>query len=106
MDLPDFDFKKGLDLILIDCPARNLGLMPNGLGYVHNALTQADVRYQTCDIDISIYHRFHLRRLADEGGKILLPSGRQLPADRWQAEHYDLWSENEVIDYFEPEIKE
>jgi radical SAM superfamily enzyme YgiQ (UPF0313 family) len=106
IDLPDIEFQPGLDLILIDCPARNLGLMPNGLGYVHNALGQVNVRFQTCDLDILIYHRFHMRRLCDEGGKIALPSGRQLPTDPWQAEHYDLWCEDEPIAYFAPEIQE
>ncbi len=106
MDVPDIEFQTGLDLLVIDCPARNLGLMPNGLGYVHNALKQVDIRYQTCDLDILIYHRFHIRRLFDEGGKITLPGGRALPTDPWQAEHYDLWSDNEVIAYFEPEIQE
>ncbi len=106
VDLPEIDFQLGRDVILIDCPARNLSLMPNGLGYVHNALKQVQVQYQTCDLDILIYHRFHLRRLGDEGGQIYLPSGRQLPADPWQAEHYDLWSDPEVIAYFEPDIQE
>ncbi len=61
MALPGFDFQSNLDLLLIDCPARNLGLMPNGLGYVHNALKHVNVRYQTCDVDILLYHRFHIR---------------------------------------------
>jgi radical SAM superfamily enzyme YgiQ (UPF0313 family) len=106
LELPNFAFQPGMDLILIDCPARNLGLMPNGLGYVHNALKLADVRYQTCDLDILIYHRFHIRRLCDEGGKITLRGARELPTDPWQAEHYDLWCEDEVIAYFAPEIQE
>jgi radical SAM superfamily enzyme YgiQ (UPF0313 family) len=106
IELPDIDFQPGMDLIVIDCPARNLGLMPNGLGYVHNALKHVAVKYQTCDLDILLYHRFHMRRLFDEGGKIRLPSGRELPTDPWQAEHYDLWLNTEVISYFEPEIQE
>jgi radical SAM superfamily enzyme YgiQ (UPF0313 family) len=106
MALPDIEFQSGLDLLVIDCPARNLGLMPNGLGYVHNALKEVDVRFQTCDVDILIYHRFHIRRLCDEGGAITLPGGRVLPTDPWQAEHYDLWTEDALIDYFEPEIEE
>lgn len=106
IDVPDIEFEEGLDLLVIDCPARNLGLMPNGLGYVHNALQQVDVRFQTCDIDILIYHRFHIRRLCDEGGEIALASGRKLPSDPWQAEHYDLWCDDTVIAYFEQEIDE
>lgn len=106
LDLPDIEFQPGLDLLVIDCPARNLGLMPNGLGYVHNALKQVDVRFQTCDVDILLYHRFHLRRLLDEGGQLTLPGGRALPTDPWQAEHYDLWTDDEVIAFFTPEIDE
>jgi radical SAM superfamily enzyme YgiQ (UPF0313 family) len=106
IDLPDIEFRPGMDVIVIDCPARNLGLMPNGLGYVHNALKQVEVAHQTCDLDILLYHRFHVRRLFDEGGKVRLPGGRELPTDPWQAEHYDLWSDPEVIAYFEPEIRE
>src|SRR5262249_31691417 len=90
----------------IDCPARNLGLMPNGLGYVHNALKHVDVRWQTVDIDIILYHRFHTRRLFDEGGVVRLPGGRELPTDPWQAEHYDLWLDPEVIGHFECDIAE
>ena len=106
IDIPDIEFESGLDLLLIDLPARNLGLMPNGLGYVHNALKRTNVRYQTRDLDIVIYHRFHMRRLLDAGGKITLESGRELPTDPWQAEHYDLWSDSEVIEYFRAEINE
>jgi radical SAM superfamily enzyme YgiQ (UPF0313 family) len=106
IDVPNIEFRAGLDILVIDCPARNLGLMPNGLGYVHNALKQIDVRYQTCDLDILLYHRFHIRRLFDEGGIIRLPSGRELPTDPWQAEHYDLWADAEVLAYFETEIQE
>jgi len=106
MDVPSIEFHAGLDILVIDCPARNLGLMPNGLGYVHNALKQVQVRSQTCDLDIILYHRFHIRRLFDEGGIIRLPSGRELPTDPWQAEHYDLWADAEVLAYFEPELQE
>jgi radical SAM superfamily enzyme YgiQ (UPF0313 family) len=80
--------------------------MPNGLGYVHNALKHTGVRYQTRDLDILVYHRFHIRRLFDEDGRVTLPSGRQLPTDPWQAEHYDLWGDREVLASFRPEIEE
>jgi radical SAM superfamily enzyme YgiQ (UPF0313 family) len=106
MDVPEIEFEPNRDLLLIDCPARNLGLMPNGVGYVHNALKYTNVNFQTRDLDIILYHRFHIRRLFDEGGTIRLPNGRELPADPWQAEHYDLWSDAEVLTYFRPEIDE
>ena len=58
-------------MLLVDCPARNLALMPNGLGYVHNALKKAGINFETFDLDIVTYHRYHIRRLFDEGGKIV-----------------------------------
>lgn len=106
LDVPEIEFESGLDLILMDCPARNLALMPNGLGYVHNALKKSKVRFRTFDLDIVAYHRYHIARLFDEGGKIVLPNGKAMPADPWQAEHYDLWSEPAVLDYIKPLIEE
>jgi radical SAM superfamily enzyme YgiQ (UPF0313 family) len=106
VDLPRIEFDSDLDLLLIDCPARNLALMPNGLAYVHNALKKTKVNFQTFDLDIITYHRYHIRRLFDEGGKIVLPSGREMPVDPWQAEFYDLWADPEVIAYFDPIIRE
>jgi radical SAM superfamily enzyme YgiQ (UPF0313 family) len=106
MAVPEIDIERGLDLLLVDCPARNLGLMPNGVGYVHNALKHAGVRFQTLDLDIIIYHRFHVRRLFDEGGTITLPNGRVLPTDPWQAEHYDFWTEPDTLAFMRHEIDE
>ena len=106
LDIPDVKLPEGKDLLLLDCPARNLALMPNGLAYVNNALKTADVSFAVFDLDIITYHRYHVRRLFDEGGRVVLPSGRVLPVDPWQAEHYDLWDMPEVIDYFMPIIVE
>lgn len=106
IDLPRMEIRPGLDMLLADVPARNLALMPNGLGYVHNTLKQTSINFQTFDFDIIVYHRFHIRRIFDEGGKIVLPSGFELPLDPWQAEHYDLWSNDEVHAYFTPEVDE
>lgn len=117
IDIPEIKFKKGLDLILIDCPSRNLALMPNGLGYVNNALKKTSVTYQIFDLDIVAYHRFHIHRLFDMGGSVVLPSGRVLPEDPWQAEHYDVWTSasemsttrrghTDVIDFFRSLIDE
>jgi radical SAM superfamily enzyme YgiQ (UPF0313 family) len=106
IEIPDIEFEKNQDLILIDSPARNLALMPNGLAYVHNALKKTKVKYQTVDTDIIIYHRYHARRIFDQDGRIFLPSGKEMPTDPWQAEHYELWEDEEVIDYFRPEIDE
>ncbi len=98
--VPDIVIEPGLDMLLVDCPARNLSLMPNGLAYVHNALKRGKAKFQTFDLDIVAYHRFHMHRLFDVGGTVVLPNGREIPIDPWQAEHYDLWNEGAVVDYF------
>lgn len=106
LDIPEIHFEKDLDILLLDCPARNLALMPNGLAYVHNALKNLPIHLQTFDVDIVTYHRYHISRLYDEGGEVTLPNGTILPEDPWQAEHYDLWSNDAVIDYFRPVLDE
>ena len=106
IDIPDITLPAGKDMLVLDCPARNLALMPNGLAYVNNALKKSDISFAVFDLDIVTYHRYHLRRLFDDGGRVVLPTGRVLPVDPWQAEHYDVWALPEVIDYFMPVINE
>ena len=106
IELPEIEFQSGMDVILIDCPARNLALMPNGLAYVYNALKRTKHSVQTVDIDIIVYHRYHMRRLFDEGGTVYLADGREMPVDPWQAEHFDLWVDPAVVGYFRNEIEE
>jgi hypothetical protein len=106
IDIPEVVLPAEKDILLIDCPARNLALMPNGLAYVNNALKKEQISFSVFDLDIVTYHRYHVSRLFDEGGRIVLPSGRVLPIDPWQAEHYDLWNMPEVIDFFMPIIAE
>ena len=55
--------------------------MPNGLGYLNNALKKTKVSYQIVDLDIISYHRFHMHRLFDMGGCITLPGDLALPED-------------------------
>jgi radical SAM superfamily enzyme YgiQ (UPF0313 family) len=97
--VPRPDFKKELDFLLIDCPSRNLSMMPNGLGYVHNAIKKTGISHQTYDIDIVAYHRFHMHRIYDVAGDTIMPSGFKVPKDPWLAENYDIWSKIEVSDY-------
>ena len=100
IELPEIKLDPGNDMVLIDCPSRNLALMPNGLAYVHNAIKKTGISFQTLDVDIIVYHEFHIRRLFDEGGTISLASGRELPVDPWQTEHYGMWSEPEIVEHF------
>ena len=104
--VPRIRFTGKADFLLVDCPARNLALMPNGLGYVYNAVKKAGINFETFDLDIVTYHRYHIRRLFDEGGKIVMPSGREMPTDPWQAENYDLWENPELLAYLSPIVDE
>lgn len=117
IEIPEIQVWKGLDVAIVDCPSRNLSLMPNGLGYLNNALKKTTVSFQIVDLDIISYHRFHVHRLFDMGGRITLPGDLVLPEDPWQAEHYDLWTatgggasgptgRNEVLEFFRPVIDE
>lgn len=106
LDVPKIEFKDSLDVLLLDCPARNLSLMPNGLAYVHNALKKTEANYQTFDLDVITYHNYHIHRLHNLCDKVILPSGLEMPEDPWQAHNYDLWEMPEVIDYFGPLIVE
>ena len=60
------EFRKNLDMLLLDCPARNLSMMPNGLGYVHNALKKTNINYQTFDLDMSYGCLLYTSDAADE----------------------------------------
>lgn len=117
IEIPEIQLRKDLDVAIVDCPSRNLSLMPNGLGYLNNALKKTAVSFQIVDLDIISYHRFHIHRLFDMGGSIRLPGDLVLPEDPWQAEHYDLWTatgggasgptgRNEVLEFFRPVIDE
>ena len=106
LHIPDLAVRPGLDVLILDCPARNLALMPNGLGYVSNALDKTALNFQVLDADIILYHRHHIRQLLDEGGKIMGPSGEPLPRDPWKAEHARLWESGEILPIFEAEIIE
>lgn len=117
IEIPEIRLRNDLDVVIVDCPSRNLSLMPNGLGYLNNALKKTGVSFQILDLDIISYHRFHVHRLFDMGGSIRLPGDLVLPEDPWQAEHYDLWTatgggvsgptgRNEVLEFFRPVIDE
>lgn len=106
IDIPEISFQHGLDMILLDTPSRNMAFMPNGLAYVNNALKKAGVKFQTVDLDIITYHRYHTHRLLDGPETILTPAGNQLPDDPWLAENYDLWQRQDTIEFFRPEIEE
>ncbi len=91
MDVPLIDIKKNLDFLVMDCPARNLSLLPNGVAYLENALKKNRINFQVLDLDVIAYHLFHMHRIFDVG-RTLEIAGIELPEDPWLAHNYDVWS--------------
>lgn len=106
INIPDISFLSGMDLILIDLPARSIAQMPAGFAYVHNALKQTPLKFHTVDLDIILYHRYHSHRILDGLQEIVTSSGHKLPEDPWQPVHYLEWENPDVIEYFREDIDE
>lgn len=106
MRIPPITVEPDLDVLILDCPARNLALVPNGLGFVSNALMRTELKYQILDADIISYHRYEHDRLFDGGGKLFLSNGQELPKDPWKGEDSGVWERGEILEHFEPEIQE
>ena len=103
--IPSIEFRPGLDMLLLELPPRHMPMMPNGLGYVHSILRTTGISYQTADCNIILYHRFHARLFAGELPE-LLPSGAPLPADCWDILNITSWSNEEFLDFFNPDLDE
>lgn len=81
--LPSIIIKSGLDILLLDLPAR-AGQQPSvGTSYIHKALKREDVSLQTIDLDPIWYHKFHMHRLKDLGCEPKLSNGVLISEDAW-----------------------
>lgn len=90
--LPTLEIEPDLDLLVVDPPARNLALLPNGIAYLEVALKKSGAKFQILDLDIIAYHLFHMHRIFDVGEDIQLSDGTHAPSDPWLAHNYDSWS--------------
>jgi hypothetical protein len=106
IEIPKIKFLPDQELILLELPQRYTPMMPNGLGYVHNILKTTGIRFQTVDLNIIFYHRYHSRKILDGLDKVISSSGYVMPDDPWETTSSNEWSKPEVIDYFRPEINE
>jgi len=97
MEIPDIEFKAGMDIILIDLPQRYIPMMPNGLGYVYNALKAAGVKCQVVDCNIIFYHRYHSSKI---------PKEKNGAADLWDNTSTGEWDKLETIEHFRHWISE
>lgn len=92
--------KKQRQIFLIDTPARNLALMPNGFGYVHESLLRIGYEHFVIDFDIILYHWFQISRIIDFDGEISISEDLAFPSDPWKADHYDIWTDPKTVEYF------
>jgi radical SAM superfamily enzyme YgiQ (UPF0313 family) len=91
LEIPEINISEDQDFVVIDCPARNLSLLPNGIAYLEVALKKQRIRFEVLDVDLIAYHLFHMHRIYDLGSKVI-ESEVELPADPWLAHNYDSWS--------------
>lgn len=104
---PNLEIESDLDFLLLDCPPRFLALLPNGLGYVHNILDRAGVRFQTVDADLLFYHRFHGDRILDFAGDPPTQGNHRMSKDPWAVDVAEReWALPECTEYFRAEIEE
>lgn len=106
IDIPEIEFLKNQDVILLDFPARSLAQMPVGFGYIHDAIKREGIRCQTVDLDIIIYHRFHSDKILDGVSKVRTTSGRPAPQDPWEPTHYLEWGKEDFVEMFRSDINE
>jgi len=106
IEIPAIEFMPNQDLILLEFPQRYMPMMPNGLGYVHNILKTIGIRFQTVDLNIIFYHRYHSRKILSGLDKVVLSGGYVMPDDPWETTSSNEWSKPEIIEYFRPEIDE
>ena len=63
LNIPVLTIQRGLDFLLLELPPRYHPMMPNGIGYLHNALLKTGVSFQTVDANVLMYHRYHQARI-------------------------------------------
>lgn len=104
---PELEIESGLDFLLLDLPPRFLALLPNGLGYVHNILVHAGVRFQTVDADLVFYHRYHGDRILDFAGEPPTVDGYRMSLDPWAVDVAEReWALAECTECFREDIEE
>ena len=104
--IPPIRFEDNLDFVLLDLPPRFMGMMPNGLGFVHNILKRSGIRFQTMDLDLIYYHRFHAQRLLD-GEVIVQKDDPDMVEDPWEMDRLEEeWRKPEMLDYFARDTNE
>ncbi|MEZ0370157.1 MAG: radical SAM protein [Candidatus Sericytochromatia bacterium] len=106
LEIPPIEFQSGLDVLLLEFPARYWPMMPNGLGVVHNIFSGMNIAHQTLDLNIIVYHRFHKARLEAGLKNVIGANGYHLPEDPWDIVNTADWNEEALVDCFQEHIDE
>jgi radical SAM superfamily enzyme YgiQ (UPF0313 family) len=106
--IPPIKFLPNQDFILLQMPPRYQPMMPNGMGYVHNILKRTGIRFQTMDLNIIFYHRYHSQRILNKARKVISKHGYVMNEDPWDLIPISAgeWDKQEVIEFFRPELDE
>ncbi len=94
IEIPEVKFEKGKDMLLLEMPPRHFPFMPYGLGCVHNILQSTGIDFQTMDLNIIWYHRYHMARIMDGVKKPDWLEGDQI--DPWSTTTAQTWEKSET----------
>ena len=64
---------------------------------------KTDVRFQTVDVNVLMYHRYHQSRILG-GVPLVAPGGYAMKDDPWDNTNTAEWEREDVLDFFWPEI--
>ena len=103
--MPEIHFEPGLDVLILDVPARSIAQLPVGFAFVYKALKRTSLKFQAMDVDIIAYHRYHVRRCANHWHEVRQGDFHH-PQDPWQAASYLYWTNPQTFSYFENIIDE
>ena len=78
---PTIEIESGLDVLLLDVPARSLAQLPIGFAYVYKAVKETGVNVQAIDVDVVAYHRYHARRCINQWPRVVAGVGPAHPPD-------------------------
>ena len=103
LDIPSIAIQPSLDFLLLELPPRYQPMMPNGIGHVHNILLKTGVRFQTVDVNVLMYHRYHQARILGRA-PLVARGGYVMKDDPWDNTNTAEWEREDVLDFFWPEI--
>ena len=89
------EFEENQDMLLLEMPPRYMPFMPYGIGCVHNILEETGLNFQTMDLNIMWYHRYHQARIMDGMEKANWLKGDQF--DPWESTVAESWNSAEGL---------